>query len=153
VSLEGAQAGLSWATVLGRREGYRRAFAGFDPDVVATWGEAEVERLVAEPGIIRHRGKVASVVSNAQAVVALRTEGLDLDRLLWGYVGGVPLQPRFASPADLPVTTEVARRMSREMKRRGFSFFGPTIAYALMQSAGLTNDHLTSCYRFAELAP
>jgi DNA-3-methyladenine glycosylase I len=152
LSLEGAQAGLSWSTVLARRDGYRRAFAGFDPGVLSDWTTAEIERLVADPSIIRHRGKIASVLSNAKAVIALGADGLDLDTYLWSFVDAEPLQPRFGSLGEVPATTELSRQLSKDLKARGFTFVGPTIAYAFMQAAGLTNDHVTSCFRFADLS-
>jgi DNA-3-methyladenine glycosylase I len=152
LSLEGAQAGLSWSLVLGRREGYRRAFAGFDPELLADWPEEKVAELLQDPSIIRHRGKIASVFSNARCVRGLTAERMDLDSYLWSFTNGVALQPRHAEASDVPATTDVAGRLSQELKRRGFRFIGPTIAYAFMQAVGMTNDHLTSCYRFAQLA-
>jgi DNA-3-methyladenine glycosylase I len=151
LSLEGAQAGLSWSLVLARREGYRRAFAGFDPKLLADWPDEKVGELLQDPSIVRHRGKIASVLSNARAVGALEDEGTDLPGFLWSFTDGVPLQPSHAEASDVPATTDLAARMSRELKRRGFRFIGPTIAYSFMQAAGLTNDHLTNCYRFAQL--
>ena len=152
LSLEGAQAGLSWSIVLGRRAGYRRAFAGFDPELLSTWTDENVHELLGDAGIIRNRAKIASVLSNARAVCELRKGGRDLDSYLWSFTGGVPLQPRHGSPSDVPTTTDVAVSLSTDLKRRGFRFIGPTIAYAFMQAAGLTNDHLTTCFRFEELA-
>jgi DNA-3-methyladenine glycosylase I len=152
LSLEGAQAGLSWSLVLARREGYRRAFAGFDWKMLAGWQDEKVGELLQDPSIIRHRGKIASVLSNARAIGALEDEGMDLDGFLWSFTEGVPLQPGFAEADDVPATTDLAARLSRELRRRGFRFVGPTIAYSFMQAAGLTNDHLTSCYRFAQLS-
>ncbi|MFJ3310842.1 DNA-3-methyladenine glycosylase I [Streptomyces sp. NPDC086549] len=153
LSLEGAQAGLSWSTILARRDGYRRAFAGFDADTIAAWGPEVIDHLVQNPGIIRHRGKIASVLANAHALRALREDGADLDTFLWSYTGGTPLQPRYASADEVPSTTDTARRISRDLKKRGFRFVGPTAAYALMQAAGLTNDHTTDCHRHTELTP
>ena len=153
LTLEGAQAGLSWSLVLSRREGYRRAFEGFEPAAIATWTDEHVEALVQDPGIIRHRGKIASVISNARAVLDLGAAGMTLDSYLWAFTGGVPLQPRHVLASDVPATTEVAGVLSRDLRRRGFRFVGPTICYAFMQAAGLTNDHVTSCFRFADLAP
>jgi DNA-3-methyladenine glycosylase I len=151
LTLEGAQAGLSWSLVLSRRDGYRRAFEGFDPEALATWTDKHVEALVKDPGIIRHRGKIASVISNARAVLELRATGTGLDDYLWAFTDGVPLQPRHARSSDVPTTTDVAGALSRDLRRRGFRFVGPTICYAFMQAAGLTNDHVTSCFRCAEL--
>jgi DNA-3-methyladenine glycosylase I len=143
--LEGAQAGLSWSTILKKREGYRAAFAGFDPAVVAGFGDDDVTRLLADPGIVRNRLKVESTVANAGAVLALRSTGGSLVDLLWGFVGGAPLDRRAANLGELPAETEASREMSRELKRRGFRFVGPTVCYALMQAAGLVNDHVVGC--------
>jgi DNA-3-methyladenine glycosylase I len=143
--LEGAQAGLSWATILRKREGYRRAFAGFDPEVVAGFGDADVARLLADAGIVRNRLKVESAISNARAVLALREAGGTLTDLLWGFVGDAPLDRRAATLGELPAETAESRAMSKELKRRGFRFVGPTICYALMQAAGLVNDHVVGC--------
>lgn len=149
--LEGAQAGLSWSTILRKREGYRRAFAGFDVAAVARFGAADVERLLADPGIVRNRLKVTSTIDNARAVLALREAGEDLSTLLWSFVGGAPRVNRPRSLADLPAETDESRTMSRELKRRGFRFVGPTVCYAFMQATGLVNDHLVTCYRWAEV--
>jgi DNA-3-methyladenine glycosylase I len=143
--LEGAQAGLSWSTILKKREGYRRAFAGFDPEVVARFGDAEVARLLGDVGIVRNRLKVESAISNARAVLALRDGGGSLVDLLWGFVGDAPLDRRAANLGELPAETAESRAMSKELKRRGFRFVGPTICYALMQAAGLVNDHVVRC--------
>jgi DNA-3-methyladenine glycosylase I len=150
--LDGAQAGLSWRTVLHRREGYRRAFAGFDFERVARFGGRDVNRLLADPGIIRNRAKVESAIKNARAVVALHEAGETLSELMWGFVGGEPIVYRRRRLSDLPAETAESQAMSKELKRRGFSFVGPTICYALMQAAGMVNDHLTSCFRHRELA-
>ena len=143
--LEGAQAGLSWSTILRKREGYRRAFAGFDPAVVAGFGEDDVARLLADPGIVRNRLKVESAIANARAVLALRDAGGSLVDLLWGFVGGAPLDRRPANLGELPAETAESRAMSRELKRRGFRFVGPTVCYAFMQATGLVNDHVVGC--------
>jgi len=143
--LEGAQAGLSWSTILKKREGYRRAFAGFDPAVVAGFGDDETTRLLADPGIVRNRLKVASAVANARAVLVLRETGGSLVDLLWGFVGGTPLDRRAANLGELPAETEASREMSRELKRRGFRFVGPTVCYAFMQATGMVNDHVVGC--------
>jgi DNA-3-methyladenine glycosylase I len=149
--LEGAQAGLSWITVLRRRESYRRAFEGFDPVKLAAWGEDEVAARLADPGIIRNRLKVESAVSNARAWLEHFPGDGELAAFLWSFVDGAPVQNRPASLADLPAETPASRAMSRELKRRGFRFVGPTICYAFMQSMGLVNDHLVGCFRHAEL--
>lgn len=151
LTLEGAQAGVSWRTVLHRREGYRQAFAGFAIDAVARFTAEQVERLLQDPGIIRNRAKVESTVRNAQAVLALRGDGGSLDACLWDFVGGTPKRNRFEAAAEVPAQTAESKALSRALKRRGFRFVGPTICYALMQSAGMVNDHLVSCFRHAEL--
>jgi len=143
--LEGAQAGLSWSTILRKREGYRRAFAGFDPAVMAAFGQADVERLLGDAGIVRNRLKVESAIANARAVLALREAGETLTGLLWGVVGGAPLDARRANLGELPAETPESRAMSRDLKRRGFRFVGPTVCYAFMQATGLVNDHVVGC--------
>lgn len=150
--LDGAQAGLSWLTILKRRPGYRRAFEGFDAERIARWGEAEIAARLADPGIVRNRAKVESAVKNARAWLALREEGVTLAGLLWSFVGGVPRQNRRRRLADLPAETAESRAMSKELKRRGFTFVGPTICYAFMQAAGLVNDHTLDCFRHDEVA-
>jgi DNA-3-methyladenine glycosylase I len=150
--LDGAQAGLSWLTILKRRPGYRRAFEGFDAARIARWGEAEIAARLADPGIIRNRAKVESAVRNARAYLALREEGGTLAGLLWSFVGGAPRQNRRRRLADLPAETDESRAMSKELKRRGFSFVGPTICYAFMQAAGLVNDHTLDCFRHDRVA-
>jgi DNA-3-methyladenine glycosylase I len=149
--LEGAQAGLSWTTILRKRDGYRRAFDNFEPSVVAGWGDSEVERLLADPGIVRNRAKVNSVIGNARACLALTDEVGSLSDHLWSFVAGSPVQNRFVGMGDIPAETDASRAMSRDLKRRGFSFVGPTIVYAFMQSAGMVNDHVLSCFRYAQL--
>jgi DNA-3-methyladenine glycosylase I len=152
VVLEGAQAGLSWVTILRKREAYRRAFAGFDAERVARFGRGDVDRLLGDPGIVRNRLKVESAVANARAVVAVREEAGSLDAYLWGFVDGRPRRNRFRTLADIPAETIESRAMSRDLKRRGFRFVGPTICYAFMQAAGLVNDHVVSCFREREVA-
>jgi DNA-3-methyladenine glycosylase I len=149
--LEGAQAGLSWSTILRKREGYRRAFAGFDPAAVAAFGEADVARLLADAGIVRNRTKVAAAIGNARATLELQAAGGGLIEHLWSFVDGRPVVNRFAGMAEIPPETDQSRAMSRDLRSRGFRFVGPTICYALMQSAGLVNDHVTSCFRWAEV--
>jgi DNA-3-methyladenine glycosylase I len=146
--LEGAQAGLSWSTILDKRTGYQHAFAGFDPAVVARYGEADVARLMADPGIVRNRLKITSTIDNARVWVGLD----DPVALLWSFVGGRPLQPRPATMGDVPATTAESDRMSKELKRLGFRFVGSTICYALMQACGMVNDHVVTCFRHAEVA-
>jgi len=149
--LEGFQAGLSWITVLRKRENFRSAFAGFEPDVIAGWGEAEVARLLHDPGIIRHRGKIAATIGNARAWQKLEAEQ-GFAHYIWNFVGGSPVQTRRASLAEVPAQTEISVRLSKDLRRRGFRFCGPTIAYAFMQAAGLVNDHLVTCPRHAAVA-
>jgi DNA-3-methyladenine glycosylase I len=150
--LEGAQAGLSWITVLRRRESYRRAFEGFDPVKLAAWGEDEVAARLADPGIIRNRLKVESAVANARAWLEQFPGDGELAAFLWSFVDGAPVQNQPETMADVPAETPASRAMSRELKRRGFRFVGPTICYAFMQSMGMVNDHLVGCFRHAELA-
>ena len=151
LTLEGAQAGLSWSTILRKREGYRRAFAGFDAARVARFAARDVERLLRDPGIVRNRLKVESTVANARATLALAETAETLDDLLWGFVDGVPRQNAWRRLADLPAQTDESCAMSRELKRRGFRFVGPTVCYALMQAVGIVNDHVLSCFRYAEV--
>jgi len=149
--LEGAQAGLSWSTILHKREGYRRAFAGFDAERVARFGERDVEWLLADPGIVRNRLKITSAIDNAQAVLSVQEERGSLAGYLWDFVGGSPIVGHFTALAEVPAETAESRAMSKDLKRRGFRFVGPTICYALMQATGMVDDHVTSCFRFREL--
>jgi DNA-3-methyladenine glycosylase I len=149
--LEGAQAGLSWSTILRKREGYRRAFAGFDVERVARFGDRDVERLLADPGIVRNRLKVESAVTNARAVLAVRDELGSLEAYLWTFVGGRPKRNRFRALSDIPAETDESRAMSKDLKRRGFRFVGPTVCYAFMQATGMVNDHVASCFRHQEI--
>jgi DNA-3-methyladenine glycosylase I len=150
LTLEGAQAGLSWATILRKREGYRTAFAGFDATAVARLGPADVERLLGDPGIVRNRLKVESAISNARCVLAVQEELGSLDAYLWGFVEGETLVGRWRKLGEIPAETAESRAMSRDLKRRGFRFVGPTVCYAFMQATGLVNDHVVSCFRFGE---
>jgi len=152
LTLEGAQAGLSWATILGKREGYHRAFAGFDAQTVARFDTGDVERLLADPGIVRNRAKVESTVGNARAFLAVQEERGGFATYVWEFVDGEPLVGRWASLAELPTETAESRALSKDLKRRGFRFVGPTIVYAFMQTAGLVNDHVAGCFRLAELS-
>jgi DNA-3-methyladenine glycosylase I len=151
LALEGAQAGLSWITILRKREGYREAFAGFDPEAVARFKPRDVERLLKNPAIVRNRMKVEAVIANARAALEVRELG-GLDPYLWGFVGEAPIQNRWRKLADLPAETPESRAMSKDLKKRGFRFVGPTICYAFMQAVGLVNDHVTSCFRHREVA-
>jgi DNA-3-methyladenine glycosylase I len=150
--LEGAQAGLSWATILHKREGYRRLFAGFDPDAVAGFDGRRVEKLLADPAIVRNRLKVESAVENARRVLEVQAELGSLTALLWGAVDGEPVVNRWTTVAEIPAETDASRALSKELKRRGFRFVGPTVCYAFMQAAGLVNDHVVSCFRHRELS-
>ncbi|MET9782328.1 DNA-3-methyladenine glycosylase I [Nocardiopsis alba] len=143
--LEGAQAGLSWSTVLHKRENYRRAMDGFDYDRVAEYGPEDTERLLADPGIIRNRLKIASVVRNARAFRKVREEFGSFDAYLWDRVDGTPVVGHWTSPDQVPVITDLADRLSRDLKRRGFGFVGGTIAYSYLQATGVVEDHLVTC--------
>ena len=143
--LEGAQAGLSWSTILRKRHGYRRAFAGFEVAAVAAFGEADVARLLADPGIVRNRRKVESAIASARVVLALADSGETLLDLLWRFVNGAAIDRRPANLGQLPAETSESRLMSRELMRRGFRFVGPTICYAFMQATGMVNDHMVGC--------
>ena len=151
LTLEGAQAGLSWSTILNKREGYRRAFAGFDPAVVARFGTKDVERLLDDPGIVRNRLKVESTIDNAARVLDVQESEGSLDAYLWSFVDGEPIVNRWRTLSELPAETELSKTISKDLKRRGFRFVGPTICYALMQSAGLVNDHEVACFRWGEV--
>ncbi len=149
--LEGAQAGLSWITVLRKRESYRQAFDGFDPHRVARYREARIEKLLGNAGIVRNRLKVRSAVTNAQAFLAVQEEFGSFDRFIWRFVGGVPKVNAWKTMAEVPATTTESDAMSKELKRRGFKFVGSTICYAYMQAAGMVNDHVVDCFRYREL--
>jgi DNA-3-methyladenine glycosylase I len=151
LTLEGAQAGLSWSTILKRRPGYVWAFKKFNPKTVAAFTSDDVERLLADVDIIRHRGKIESTINNAAAVVSLQQSGSSLDDLLWSFVEHAPMQRDWTRDPHVPASTPEAARMSKELKRRGFRFVGPTTCYALMQAAGLVNDHSPDCFRFAQV--
>jgi DNA-3-methyladenine glycosylase I len=149
--LEGAQAGLSWETILRKRQAYRRAFAGFDPARVAAYDGRAIRRLLADPGIVRNRLKVESAVSNARAFLAVRAEFGRFATYIWSFVDGKPMVNAWGSVVDVPARTPASEVMSRDLARRGFRFVGPTICYAFMQAVGLVNDHLVGCFRHAEL--
>jgi len=152
LTLEGAQAGLSWDTILRKREGYRRAFKGFDPKVVARFNRNSVERLMQDPSIVRNRAKIESTISNARAVLRVQDEEGSLDAFLWSFFpDGRPLQNPRRSMADIPAQTPGSRALSASLKQRGFRFVGPTTTYAMMQAAGFVNDHETGCFRWKEL--
>jgi len=148
ITLEGAQAGLSWLTILRKRDGYRRAFDDFDVEKVARYTPKRIEKLLADPGIVRNRLKVESTVENARRIAEL---DVPFSELVWSFVGGEPKLNRFATVKDIPPETAESKAMSKELKKRGFRFVGPTVCYAFMQSAGLVNDHTTDCFRYAEV--
>jgi DNA-3-methyladenine glycosylase I len=147
--LEGAQAGLSWLTILRKRDGYRRAFAGFDPEKVARFSESDVLRLLGEPGIVRHRAKIEATIGNARACCAIQREFGSLARYVWRFVSDTPIQNAWTSLSEVPSETDVSRALSRDLAKRGFRFVGPTICYAFMQSVGMVNDHVVGCFRWA----
>ncbi len=145
--LEAAQAGLSWLTVLRKREGYRRRFADFDAAAVARFGEPEIAAMLLDPGIVRNRAKVRAAVHNASRVLAVQEEWGSFSAYLWSFVDGKPIDGRREKPGDWPANTELSDRVSKDLKRRGFAFVGSTVIYAHLQAAGLVNDHLVSCFR------
>jgi DNA-3-methyladenine glycosylase I len=149
--LEGAQAGLAWSTILRKRDGYRRAFAGFDPVAVAAFTPDDEARLLGDAGIVRNRAKIAAAIGNARATLALHDAGTTLTDHLWAFVDGIPVRNAWASLSEVPAETEQSQAMSKDLRSRGFRFVGPTICYALMQSAGLVNDHEVSCFRYSEV--
>jgi DNA-3-methyladenine glycosylase I len=150
ITLEGAQAGLSWSTILNKRENYRRAFAGFDPGKVARFASVHKKKLMRDEGIVRNRLKIESTVSNAQAFLAVQKEFGTFDRYIWQFVGGKPIQNK-RKGKDIPARTAESDAMSKDLQKRGFRFVGSTICYAFMQATGMVNDHLTSCYRHRQL--
>jgi DNA-3-methyladenine glycosylase I len=152
ITLDGAQAGLSWLTILRKREGYRRAFRGFDPARVARFGERDVERLMGDAGIVRNRLKIQSAIRNARAFLEIAQEHGSFDAFIWKTIGGKPLLGRARSRADVPARTPLSDELSKVLKRRGFSFVGSTIVYAFMQAAGLVNDHTIGCFRRTAIA-
>ena len=152
LTLEGAQAGLSWSTILKKREGYRQAFSGFDAVKVARFDGRKIERLLQDPGIVRNRGKVESTVTNARAALEVQAELGSLDSYLWSFVGGQPIENRWGSLEEIPAQTPESVAMSKDLKRRGFRFLGPTTCYAFMQAAGLVNDHEIKCFRHREVS-
>jgi DNA-3-methyladenine glycosylase I len=149
--LEGAQAGLSWLTILKKRENYRRAFHGFDPARIAAYSQADMRRLLADPGIVRNRLKIASAVRNAGSALKIIEEFGSLGAYLWRYVDHTPIHNAWQSLQEVPARTERSDRMSRDLKKRGFTFVGPTICYAFMQSVGMVNDHVASCFRYHQV--
>ena len=153
LTLEGAQAGLSWSTILKKRERYQRVFAEFDPVRVARFTAARIDRIVADPGIVRHRGKIESTVSNAKAFLRVQKEFGSFDAYLWRFVDGSPRVNRWRTLREIPASTAESDALSRDLKARGFRFVGSTICYAFMQAVGMVNDHLIDCYRYREVDP
>ena len=148
LTLDGAQAGLSWRNILHKRGGYRRAFADYDVNAIAEFSEERIAELLLDPGIVRNRQKVRSVVSNARAFLQVQEEFGSFDAYVWGFVDGRPIRNRWQESGDIPAKTRESEELSRDLMTRGFKFVGPTICYAFMQGAGLINDHLTTCFRF-----
>ena len=151
LTLEGAQAGLSWTTILNKRENYRRAFDGFDVDKVARYREADINRLLADAGIVRNRAKIEATIGNARATLAVRDEFGSFDAYIWRFVGGTPRRNAFRSLPDLPASTPESDAMSKDLKKRGFGFVGATICYAFMQAVGMVNDHEVTCFRYNQV--
>jgi DNA-3-methyladenine glycosylase I len=149
--LEGAQAGLSWSTILNKRENYRKAFGGFDPKKVARYDERKIARLLEDPGIVRNKLKVRSAVTNAKAFLAVQKEFGSFDKYIWGFVGGKPIQNCWTSTTQLPPRTAESDAMSKDLLKRGFTFVGSTICYAHMQATGMVNDHVVTCFRHKDL--
>ena len=149
--LEGAQAGLSWSTILAKREAYRKAFSGFDPAKVARYKSDQIKRLMKNSGIVRNRLKIESAVRNARAALEARKEFGSFDRYIWQFVSGAPIQNSWNSMKNLPAETKESVAMSKDLKRRGFNFVGPTVCYAFMQAVGMVNDHLVNCFRYREV--
>lgn len=149
--LEGAQAGLSWITILRKRENYRKAFDHFDPVKISRYSDKKIEKLLQDPGIVRNKLKVNAAVTNAKAFLETQKEFGTFDKYIWGFVGGKPIQNRFKTIQDIPASTDVSDVMSKNLKKRGFKFVGSTICYAFMQATGMVNDHITSCFRYKEL--
>ena len=149
--LDGAQAGLSWATILNKRENYRRAFDWFDPEIVAAYDDSKVAELLADPGIVRNRQKIAAAIGNAKALGPLREEFGSFTAYIWGFVGGKTIKNSWYSLHDVPAKTKESEAMSKDLRSRGFKFVGPTICYAFMQAEGLVNDHLVDCFRYDEV--
>lgn len=149
--LEAFQAGLSWITILRKRDGFRAAFAGFDPARVALWGEPDVARCLADPGIVRHRGKIEATVGNARAYLEIEAEQ-GFSPYIWGFVNSAPIQNRPGTMSEVPAATDISKALSKDLKARGFKFCGPTIVYAFMQASGMVNDHLVTCPRHDQIA-
>jgi len=149
--LEGAQAGLSWSTILRKRENYGRVFAGFDPKKVAAFDKRKIKKLLADPGIVRNRLKIESAISNAKALLEVQKAFGSFDSYIWSFVSGEPIRNKWRSPAEIPAVTSEAKRMSADLRKRGFRFVGPTICYAYMQAVGMVNDHVVNCFRYSKI--
>ena len=147
LTLEGFQAGLAWITVLKKREAFRRAFEGFRPEVVASYGEADVMRILGDANVIRSRAKIEAAVNGARTALKMREQGQDLSQFLWGFVDGRPIQNAYERMADVPASTPLSAEISKALKSKGFNFVGPVIVYAFMQACGMVNDHLVACFR------
>ncbi len=152
LTLDGFQAGLAWITILRKRDNFRKAFGGFDPQVIANYGKRDVNRLLKDAGIVRHRGKIEATIGNAQAFLEIQNQEGPFSDYLWGFVGGQPRQNRWKKMSQLPAQTPESQAMSKDLKARGFKFCGPTICYAFMQAVGMVNDHTTDCFRHAPLS-
>ena len=152
LTLEGAQAGLSWQTILNKRENYLKAFNGFSPERVAKYSKTDVARLLADAGIVRNRLKIEATITNAAKLLEVRREFGSFDKYVWGFVGGKPVKHRFKSMSEVPVETEESSAMSRDLRKRGFRFVGSTICYAFMQAVGIVNDHTTDCFRYNKVS-
>lgn len=151
--LDGAQAGLSWVTILRKKEGYLKAFKGFDPEKMARFGKREIERLMKDEGIIRNRMKIESAIGNAKAFLKMQDEGKSFNEFIWQFTDGRTIQNRFKTWKEIPASTKESEALSKALKQRGFTFVGPTIVYAFMQAVGMVNDHTTDCFRHSELRP
>lgn len=151
ITLEGAQAGLSWSTIINKRDGYKKAFDNFDYEKIAKYNEKKIEELMNNARIVRNRRKITSTITNAQAFIKVREEFGSFDKYIWGFVDNKPIQNNFKKPSDWPAKTELSEKISKDLLKRGFKFVGPTIVYALMQAIGMVNDHLIYCYRHKEL--
>ncbi len=149
--LEGAQAGLSWITILKRRETYRLAYDGFDPEKMAKWNSKKIKRLLNDPGIIRNKLKVEAAMTNAQAYLKIAEGPATFKDFIWSFVEGTPINNSWKSLSEMPASTEKSKKMSKELQKRGFKFAGPTICYAFMQAVGMVNDHVTGCFRYREI--
>ena len=146
--LEGAQAGLSWVTILNRRDGYRKAFSNFDAKKVSKYTQKHIEKLLKDESIIRNKLKINSAINNAKLFLKIQDEFGSFDKYLWGFVNGKPIKNKFKKPSDIPATSEISEKLSQDLKKRGFNFVGPTICYALMQAVGMVNDHTSGCFLY-----